>query len=149
MVFPAVNVIYEEAKNIDISQLEFESERLMESIAQMDQKNQERMQSRQEKRLSKSITIVEKNEQKTPAFTKDDDTKDKIDLKNKSKFIDMMSPHFEAGQYTSRNDEDLRRQPTTMLEKTKSAQRSPESDKLLRSPVKNESKRPKVSKIKF
>ena len=38
-IFPSVNVIYEEAKNIDIYQLELESERLMVSISKMDQKN--------------------------------------------------------------------------------------------------------------
>lgn len=58
--FPSVNVIYEEnIRKIDIDQLELESERLMESIAQMDYKNKERRQSLDKKRLSKSIPKVE------------------------------------------------------------------------------------------
>lgn len=51
-LFSSINVIYEENKNLDISQLELESDRLMESIAQMDAKNQDRKKSQDEKRLS-------------------------------------------------------------------------------------------------
>ena len=35
-IFSSINVIYEENNNLDISQLELESEQLMQSIAQMD-----------------------------------------------------------------------------------------------------------------
>ena len=52
VLFDSIRVISEENDNLDLSQLEQESNNLMESIIKMDNKNRERQQSQEQLRLS-------------------------------------------------------------------------------------------------